>query len=432
MRPNLLRLTISAWMICMIGACSTVDPDGMPPKRFNTPSNVANAGFNADRLAIADSALSFYVESGELPNVVTFVAKGGEIVHHKAYGFKNLENQEPLKTDNIFRLASQTKAVVTAALLTLYEEGRFFLDDPVSDYIPEFGNPMVLISFDETDTTFTSRPAAREITIRHLLTHTSGIHYGILGSGQGNMMYAKEGIPAVNSMEPITVGEVVKKIASMPLMFDPGERYLYGMNTDVAGYLIEVLSGRPLDIFLKERVFDPLGMKDTYFYLPVEKEERLVTLYSKADGSLVLHPNDTYRNYPVAGARMFLSGGAGLSGTIEDYARFCQMILNKGTFNGNRILSRKTVDMMTTNQIGNLEYGDHGRRFGLGLDIWSKETVAWGLGSEGAMRWGGMYYTDYRIDPAEDLIILFCSNVQPWQGPNIHKIFKNLIYQALE
>ena len=432
MNEHTIRFLYAFLVIIASVSCQRSGPADQPPQTFSNPVSLESTGFNAERLSRIDSLLSYYTKSGILPNAATFVARKGEIIHHETFGFKDLEKGIPLEPDDIFRLASQTKAITTAALLTLYEEGRFLLDDPVSKYIPEFDNPRVMTSFNESDTTYTARPANGQITIRHLLNHTSGIHYGIFGGAPGNMMFAKEDIPAVNSMDPISIEDVVKKIASMPLMFDPGEKYLYGMNTDVAGYLIEVISGQSLDIFMKERIFDPLGMEDTYFYLPSGEEDRLVKLYSPSDNGLILHPDQTYRDYPVSGAKQFLSGGAGLSGTLEDYARFCQMLLNKGEFNGNRILSRKTIELMTTNQIGDMEYGNYGRRFGLGLDIWNEETVAQRLGSEGSLAWGGLYYTNYRIDPAEDLIILFCTNVHPWQGPNVQDIFQNLVYQALE
>lgn len=402
------------------------------PQEFVYQVKPAKAGFSGERLARIDSLLKWYVDKGILPNAVTFVAHNGKVVHHQAYGYRNIEKNILVQKDDIFRNASQTKAVVSVALMTLFEEGRFLLDDPVWWYIPEFKNMSVLESFSEKDTSFTARPAKREITIRHLLTHTSGIHYGILGGGHGAMMYAKEKIPAVNSLDPITIEEVVKRIARMPLMFEPGEKYMYGMNTDVIGYLIEVLSGKKLDLFVQERVLNPLGMKDSYFYLPDSKANRLVTLYAYDGKSLSLNQNVSYQTYPVNGAKQFLSGGAGLCGTIEDYARFCQMLLNKGTFNQHRILSSKTIDLMTMNQIGELTINKTGDKFGLGFQLFGRGGAASHLISDGAYRWGGMYNTDYIIDPVEGLIFLFYSNVQPYRGPNIHERFHNLVYQALE
>ena len=406
-----------------------VNPD-LPVQEFRTTENPERAGFYKDRLALIDTVLTDYVNKGIVPNAVTFVSRKGVVVHHKAYGWKNIEENTPLSKYEIFRIASQTKAITSVALMTLFEEGKFLLDDPVSKYMPEFENMSVLESFNEKDTSYTTRPSIGKITIRHLLTHTSGIHYGVLGSGPANMMYAKAGIPAVNSLDSLTIKEVARRIARMPLMFDPGEKYLYGMNTDICAYLIEVLSGKSFDIFLKERIFDPLGMKDTYFYLPDDKAGRLVILYSPSPEGLVKHENNSYQNFPVRGAKTLFLGGAGLCGTIEDYARFCQMMVNGGIFNGNRIISRKTVDLMTMNQIGEKSIGG-GMKFGLGFGLNGEAGAAIHLASEMAYRWGGMYFTDYVIDPEEELIILFYSNIQPYRGPDIRKILQNLVYQAL-
>ena len=204
------------------------------------------------------------------------------------------------------------------------------------------------------------------------------------------------------------------------------------MNLEVAGYLIEVLSGKKLDVFMKERIFDPLGMKDTYFYLPDDKADRLVTLYESTPEGLKYHSNRSYQTFPVAGAKMVFLGGAGLCGTIEDYAKFCQMILNRGTFNGHRILGRKTIELMTTNQIGELNCDGPGSKFGLGLKIYEPEAAAKQLGSVGTLKWGGMYATDFLIDPKEDMIMLIYTNTQPYKGPTFWTIFNNFVYPAME
>jgi CubicO group peptidase (beta-lactamase class C family) len=401
-----------------------------PPQKFTVDASPST--FTPQRLARLDSMMQLLVTNGTLPNVVTFVAHNGTIVHHKAYGYRNIEKKEAATTTDIYRMASQTKAITSAALMTLYEEGRFLLDDPISKYITEFANPQVLVDFNDADTTYTTRAAKGEITIRHLLSHQSGIHYGILGGGNGGKMYAKQNIPAVNSLEPETIEQVVKKIAKMPLMFDPGEKYMYGMNTDVVGYLIEILSGQKLDAFIAQRILKPLGMNDTYFYLPKEKANRLVTLYSSSPKGLTVNGNVSYQTYPIAGAQQFLSGGAGLCGPIGDYAKFCQMMLNKGTFNNYQVLSRKTVELMITNQLGDKNMGRNGNKFGLGFELFGEQQAAHHLGSKGAFKWGGMYYTDYLIDPNENLIMLIYTNVQPYRGPNVHELFQNLVYQALK
>ncbi len=425
------KTSIILFMLAMfIACCHKANVNTI--EQFEQNPTLNNSGFDTERVQQIDTAMAHYIKKGYVPGIVTFIAKNGKVVHHKAYGYSNLESKKAMEVTNIFRIASQTKAISSVALMTLYEKGFFLLDEPISKYIPEFKNPGVLVDFNEKDTTYTTRPAKREITIRHLLSHSSGIHYGVLGGGMGSMMYAKEGIPAVNSLENITIGQVVKKIAKMPLLHDPGEKFTYGMNTDVIGYLIEILSGKSFDVFMKETVLDPLGMDDTYFYVPPEKEERVVSLYSSSKDGLKYHKNESYQTYPYAGAKTFLSGGAGLCGTIEDYAKFCQMMLNKGEFNGKKILGRKTVELMTKNQLAERVFIWNGHKFGLGFELIDSKASSEHLWSEGSFRWGGMYYTDYLIDPHENLIMLFYTNVEPYRGPNLHERFHNLVYQALE
>ncbi len=389
-----------------------------------TPSEV---GFNAIRLSYIDSLLSKYIQTGMMPNAVTFIARKGKVVHYKAYGYKNIEQKEGLKKDDIFRIASQTKALTSVALMMLYEKGMFLLDDPIEQYIPEFKHTKVLVSLNSNDTSYTTRPAKTSITIRHLLSHTSGITYG-------NAIYEKNKIPSVNSLEPITIESVVKKIASLPLEHDPGDRYTYGLNTDVLGYLIEVLSGMPLDQYFRKYIFAPLEMKDSYFYLPTHKVSRLVTLYSKDSLNSPLYKCTSIDNqtYPYAGAQKYFSGGAGVVGPIGDYAKFCMMLLNGGTYNGKQLLGRKTIDLMTTNQIGDLEVWDTKDKFGLGFQIFTEKGMKNLPGSIGAYKWGGMYNTDYIIDPKEELIMLIYTNVHPFANQNINQRFRILVYQALQ
>ncbi|HQG67596.1 MAG TPA: serine hydrolase, partial [Paludibacteraceae bacterium] len=235
----------------------------------------------------------------------------------------------------------------------------------------------------------------------------------------------------LNSLDPVTLKEVVKKLASCPLEHDPGERFTYGMSVDVLGYLIEVVSKMPVDQYFKEKIFQPLGMNDTYFYVPKEKQNRMVTLYQKVQGK-PLQPSSSvlYQTFPYSGAQTLFSTGAGLSGTIEDYAKFCQMILNKGEFNGKRILGRKTVELMCRNQVGDLR-GEIG--FGLAFDDFRSQYLHLTMASEGSLRWGGMFGTDYLIDPKEDLILLFYINWQTDNSvPDVKVLFHNLVYQALK
>lgn len=386
--------------------------------------------FDAVRLARLDSALQKLVDNGTIPHAVTFVAHHGKVIHNKAFGWRNLESKIPCEKDDYFRMASQTKAITAVAVMTLFEEGKILLDEPIKKYIPEFANPQVLVSFNQADSSFITRPAKGDITIRQLLTHTSGISYG---AGNSRKMYDKMGIPVspLYTLENKKLGEVIKLLATCPLEHDPGEKFSYGMSVDVLGYLIEVVSGMSIDQYFRQRIFEPLGMNNTCFYLPKDKENRLVTLYQKNATSLLMpNPVTIYQTFPYSGAKTFFSTGAGLYGTIEDYARFCQMILNGGEFNGKRILGRKTVELMCRNQVKDLR-GEIG--FGLAFDDFRPEYVYQTIASEGSLRWGGMFGTDYIIDPKEDLILLFYINLQPNNtGIDFKVLFHNLVYQALK
>ncbi len=412
----------------LLFACTskhTTDNDNR--RMFFVSAKPESVGFSSARLARLDTFLQHAVDGGIIPNAATFIVRKGKVVHYKAYGYRDIGKKIPLETTDIFRIASQSKAIISVALMTMYEEGRFWLDEPVSKYIPAFKNPSVFETFNPADCTYTARPARSEITIRQLLNHTAGYPYD-------HPAYIKAGIPMLNSMDDVTVEEVVNKLAALPLIHEPGEAFTYGLHTDIIGRLVEVLSGKPLDVFLKERIFDPLGMKDTYFYLPDEKRDRLVTLYEKPtmESPLVVASNKINREYPVAGHKKYFSGGAGLVGTIEDYGRFCLMLLNRGEFNGNRILGRKTIDLMTRNQIGDLEVWSNGNKFGLGFEVTSEKGVALIPGSVGAFKWGGIYSTEYLIDPQEDLVCLVYTNSYPnafWQFTHI---YRPLVYQALE
>lgn len=390
-------------------------------------SNPAEAGFSPEQLALVDTLLLQNVRKEIMPNAVTYIYRHGKLVHYKAYGWKNISNKEPVQLNSIFRIASQTKALTSAGLLKLYEKGLFLLDDPITKYIPEFKNPQVLLKINTTDSSYTSRPAKHEITIRQLLNHTSGIPYG-------NAVFAKAHIPGINSLLPLSIGEVVKKIAKLPLEHDPGEGWKYGLNTDVLGYLIEVLSGHPLDEYLKKEIFEPLEMQDSYFYLPEGKASRLVTLYSNdsINGPLYVCKNESNQYFPVAGAKTYFSGGAGVVGTIKDYANFCQMLLNGGLFNNKRILEQTTIDLMCRNQIGEYYVWNGKSKFGLGFELTTKESFSGSSGSIGSFGWGGTYATNYLIDPVEDMIMLIYTNVAPFSNRSeIIEKFRSLVYQAL-
>ncbi len=396
---------------------------------FTKTTSAESVGFSTERLQKLDKLLQGFIEDGIAPNAVMFVAKQGKIVHFKAFGYSNLEKKTPLKTNDIFRIASQSKAITTATLMTFYEEGRFLLEDPISKYIPAFKNTQVLATHDPKTLAFTTRPPKREITIRDLLTHTAGIPYEHPLEARPEFA-----VPYFCSTNPDILAEVVNKIAARPLIADPGEKFVYGLNIDVLGRLIEVLSGLPFDVCMKKRILEPLGMADTYFYLPEIKANRLVELYSKAKDSdkLTVHTNNDYRQFAVSGAKTYFSGGAGLLSTVEDYAKYCQMILNGGIFNGKRILGRKTIEMMSRNQIGDLNVWDRQDKFGFGFQIFTNQSHYGDQATPNSLMWGGMYCSEYTIDPKEQLILLVFTNVQPYShyGDFVRK-FRIAAYQAL-
>lgn len=422
--PSFIKLL---FLIPVVAACTSRSThDGESKLFYFISAKPESVGFSSDRLARLDTFLQQAVDRGDLPNAVTFIARKGKVIHYKAYGFRNIEKKIPLKTSDIFRIASQSKAVTTVALMTLYEEGKFGLDEPVSRYIPAFKNPRVIESFNPADSSYVARPAQSEISIRQLLNHTAGYPYD-------HPVYMKAGIPMLNSTENITIEEIVNKLAALPLVHDPGEAFTYGLHTDIVGHLVEVISGKPLDVFIRERIFDPLGMKDSYFYLPDDKMDRLVTLYEKPtmESKLVVSAHKTNQDFPVAGYKRYFSGGAGLVGTIEDYGRFCLMLLNGGEFNGHRILGKKTIGMMTTNQIGDLNLWDSFNKFGLGFEITTEKGVAIIPGSIGSFKWGGIYSTDYLIDPKEDMVCLVYTNVLPNAFWQFTQLYRPIVYQAM-
>jgi CubicO group peptidase (beta-lactamase class C family) len=326
-----------------------------------------------------------------------------------------------------------TKAITSLAVMMLYEEGRFQLDDPISLYIPEFKNPKILVK-PASGSTYTI-PASHQITIRNLLTHTSGLTYH--WNSDLGPMYKDAGVAHGLLQYDGTIGDSVKKLAGLPLLFNPGERFEYGLSIDVLGYFVEVMSGMPLDQFLQTRIFGPLGMKDTYFYIPEDKVDRLATVYTydSAKG-LARFPNEPMADgaflyvadYPYHGPRKLFAGGAGLNSTALDYARFCQMMLNGGKRGNVRLISRKTVELMTHDQLGRISQD---QSFGLGFGIEGVKTPLSGLGSPGEYSWGGFYYTSFVIDPKEDMIAIFMAQLHPDGDLSLAGRFHTLAVQAI-
>lgn len=401
-----------------------------PPLAEARPETV---GMSPQRLARIDEMCSLAVAQGHVPGVVALVARRGKIVYHKAFGMADNTAGRALKGDDIFRIASQSKAITATAVMMLWEEGKFRLDDPISKFIPEFKNPQVLHTFQYRDTSYTTVPGKSEITIRHLLTHTSGIGYGVIdGDERFKMIYHKAGITDLFTTENIGIGESVKKLARLPLHHHPGEGYTYSEGLDVLGYFIEIVSGMPFDVFLRTRLFEPLGMHDTWFYLPEKSVSRLVTVQEPADGKWKRYPVTFYDpDYPAVGARRFFSGGAGLSSTARDYATFLQMYLNEGELNGVRILSRTTVKMIMANQIGELWSGVKHLGIAFGVLTQYGQDMG-GQGSAGTFDWGGYFNTQYFADPEEKIVGILMKQTQNATGDETAWKFRQLVFQAVD
>ena len=392
-------------------------------------ANPEAQGFSTVRLARIDSMLNDLVARQQIPGAVVLIARNGQIVKHAAYGYRDVGTKAALRKDDIFRIASQSKAITSLAVMMLWEEGRFGLDDPISRYIPEFAKPSVLVAFNAADTSYTSEPAGREITIRQLLTHTSGLDYPGIGGEQLRAIYSKAGVPSGIGDNGATIGEKMKILGTLPLKAKPGQEFTYSLSIDVLGYFVEVVSGMPFDRFLRTRIFDPLGMNDSWFYLPQEKASRLVTLHDGKSGTVRPVKGTVFDgadpDYP-ARAGSYFSGGAGLSGSIEDYARFLQLFLNKGELGGVRLLSPKTVELMLAEQIPTLPV-EHGLGFGLETstnDYRSPKTM-------GSFSWGGAFNTSYWADPAEHLVALIYTNQVNPAVPSLGDRFTTLTYAAI-
>lgn len=392
-----------------------------------------SVGMSSERLNRIDGMINTAIAENVIPGAVAIITRNGKIVYQKAFGQSDVKANKAFETNSIFRIASQSKAITTTAIMMLWEEGHFFLDDPISKYIPEFKNPTLLDRFNMADSSYTTKPAGREISIRNLITHTSGLGYGVIdGDQQFKAIYKKAGVTDLFTTENITIEESVKKLAKLPLHHVPGEAYVYSEGIDVLGYLVEVLSGMKFDEYLAEHIFKPLSMKDTYFYLPVNKANRLVEVQTKIDKAWAPFTDDFYDvNYPKTGAKAFFSGGAGLSSTVFDYATFLQMYLNGGELNGTRLLSRKTVEFMLSNQVGSL-FGEK-EGFGLGYAILSeKGATQGGNGSEGTFRWGGYFNTQYFADPVENVIGIIMKQTQRVGGDYTGDKFKQMVFQSID
>ena len=415
---RLLRLLLAATV------CAAPLAHGQDAARVSAS---AASGFYADRLARIDTWVQQQVDGGKIPGAVVMIVRDGGVAYYKAFGVRDIATKVPQRRDDIFRIASQTKAITSTAVMMLWEEGRFGLDDPIGKYIPAFKDQTILTKFNPADSSYESKPTRRHITIRQLLTHTSGLDYAGIGSDEFKAIYAKAGIYAIGT-EGLVLATSIDKLGALPLKNEPGERFTYSLSVDVLGRLVEVVSGMPLDQFFATRIFAPLRMRDTYFAIPPAKRDRLSSLHNIKDGHLVaVHEMQgvLHSDFPARPVTYF-AGGAGLSSTTADYARFLQMMMNHGELDGTRLLGRKTVEMMLTNQIGALRPA-----FGLGFELEIPETDYRTPLSIGSFSWSGAFNTWYWADPKEHLIGLIFTNTLG-ETTSLGDPFKALVYSALK
>jgi CubicO group peptidase (beta-lactamase class C family) len=390
-------------------------------------------GLSSERLDRIGAEVQRNIDNKRIAGAVTLVARHGKVAWFKAQGMADRENSKPMRTDAMFRICSMSKPITSLAAMMLYEEGRFLLDDPISKYLPEFKSPKVFVKPAHGDPY--SIPATKEITIRDLLRHTSGITYQ--WQEELGPLYQKGNVPSGLLQYDGTVADMTKSLAAQPLLFNPGERWEYGLNIDVIGRLIEVLSGKPLDVFFRERIFEPLGMKDTYFFPPDNKVDRIATAYTYyADKGLQRFPDTPIAegpfvysaDYPYKGPKKLFSGGAGLVSTAQDYARFAQFILDGGKVGSTRLISRKTLELMSHDQIGRI---DNNMGFGIGFGVDGAKGPLQEIGSDGALGWGGFFYTLFKIDPKEQMIIIFMGQLHPTGDLTLDREVHALAYQAI-
>lgn len=447
-RPHLL-LAIP-FILFLVQACKT---NPVAAVRYELPATNPNeASMNASMFAKMDSISQAMVDEGKLPSIETMVIRSGKIVHNSRIGYENIETKTPLGNDRVYRIASMTKPITSVAAMILYQEGKFKLDDPVSKYIPEFANTVVLDSLNPEDHSKTTVPASREVTIRDLLTHSSGIGYGFI-QPEATIMYNDAKVLDAWTLDPDVLADKMKTLAGLPLLHQPGEKWTYGLGIDMVGYLVEVLSGQSLDQFMKERIFDPLEMDDTGFYFDKSYEERLLPVigYAEEKGLLdAIHVDQVMRtsvsrlypdytqaqidsaakiliNFSVNGSKTYFSGGGGLCSTTENYARFGLMMTNGGELNGVRILNDTTVKRICSNNTS------HEFPFGLAVSISPAPEHATYPERDGAFGWGGYFKTRYWSDPSEELTVVMMTQANP--NPHIDPLFDTLtkmIYGSIQ
>jgi CubicO group peptidase (beta-lactamase class C family) len=420
------RFAVSSFVAVVFLTHSIVQSQGLPSA---TPEDV---GMSSARLLKIDDFVGRHIDAHHFAGAVTLVARHGQVVQFKAYGMQDIEGGVPMSKDSIFRFFSMTKPITSVAVMMLFEEGRFLLNDPVSKYLPEFkGLEVSVEEIDEVtgETVVKTVPADREVSIRDLLRHTSGLTYGFWGTSSVDKMYVEQGVLAKDG----TIQETVAKLGRIPLKHQPGTVWEYSVSTDVLGRFVEVVSGQPFNEFLEERIFTPLGMTDTGFFVPQEDADRLTTVYTPNKDNTAITPQDPGRSRDYTKPTTYFSGGGGLVSTAADYVRFAQMLLNGGELDDVRILGPETVELMTQDHLGDIpiwdDVGSYG--FGLGFAVNPDRGDSGSIVSEGTFWWGGMAHTTFWVDPQEEIIGIFLIQILPRAPEAYRELFKPVVYQAV-
>ena len=399
-----------------------------------TTASPESVGFSSQRLTRVNDFAQSYIDEGKLAGAITMLARRNEIFHFQPYGVLDLESGAPVQRDTLFRIYSMSKPITSAAVMMLYEEGRFSLDDPVGNFIPELAHLKVYDGMSETGMRLVDQ--RQPITIRHLLTHTSGLSYGFHQDSPVEEMYREANITDPDS----TLQEMAEKLGKLPLISQPGAKWRYSNATDVLGYLVEVVAGKPFDKFLEQRIFSPLGMRNTSFYVLEEKLDRLATVYGASVNGGIAPLDNPMVNRQTRPHTLF-SGGGGLVSSASDYMSFCQMLLNGGILGDARLLAPKTVEMMRSNHLTDdlkpfavgqsMSSDTKGCGFGLGFRVVMDIAQHGIIGSNGIYSWGGAASTVFWIDPAEELIAILLTQFMPSSHYPLRRQFQIATYQAL-
>ena len=388
--------------------------------------------FDYTKLAQIDTLVNKYISNRWLIGSTVIIVKDNQVVYHKGFGYANEASKKAMPSNAIYRIMSQTKAITSLAIMQLYEQGKISLDQKVSTIIASFKNPTVLKDFNAKDSSYTTIPAKRELTIRDLLTHTSGIDYTDIGSENMSAIYSKAGVPSGLGKFKETLLDKMTKLGSLPLVHQPGEKFTYGLNTDLLGCIVEIVSGTTLENYFQKNIFDPLGMKDTYFNVPASKASRMPTVYTENETNQIIEWGPSFRNlnpnYPLD-AKTYFSGGAGLSSTAYDYAIFLQMILNGGKYNGKQIIAPRTAAIMVSPQLDYKALGNDD--FSLGFAITSEKSARLNSRNKGSFSWGGYYGTNYWADPVDNLVVLVMTQHTPNSHGELTSKIERIIYGSM-